>query len=321
MQVLIYGGGAVGLGLASCLLKAGQQVTILARPRTARLLRQEGLIRTGIFGPAVAGAGTFGAVLSLADVTDVRFDRVLVCVKSFDSERAAQDLQAHAHLLAEGACIVLCQNGWGNAGVFTRFFAQAMIYNARVITGFTRPAPNRVEVTVHADAIHVGSLYASPLDAGPLDAIRPLCAAITAGDIPCLAVPDIEKDLWAKMLFNCPLNALGAIVGVPYGALGENERSRRVMDRIVAEIYSVMAAAGYTTHWDSPELYLATFYHDLIPSTARHFSSTLQDLRAGKRTEIDALNGAIVELGSTHGVSVPANEVVYNVVKFLESRR
>jgi 2-dehydropantoate 2-reductase len=226
-----------------------------------------------------------------------------------------------------------------------RCFARDMVYNARVITGFTRTAPNQVEVTVHADAIHVGHLDAGHLDAGHLDAghldaghldaghldaghldaghlgaVRPLCAAIAAGDIPCQAVPEIEKDLWAKMLFNCPLNGLGAIVGVPYGALGESERSRQIMERIVDEIFYVMAAAGYATHWDSPQAYLATFYRDLIPSTARHFSSTLQDLRAGKRTEIDALNGAIVELGQTHGVSVPANEVVYNVVKFLEGQ-
>ena len=80
MQVLIYGGGAVGLGLASCLLKAGQEVVILARPGTARLLRQNGLIRTGIFGRAVGRAGSFSAVSSLAEVKGVRFDQVLVCV-------------------------------------------------------------------------------------------------------------------------------------------------------------------------------------------------------------------------------------------------
>jgi 2-dehydropantoate 2-reductase len=122
------------------------------------------------------------------------------------------------------------------------------------------------------------------------------------------------------MLFNCPLNSLGAIFGVPYGALGESEQAKQIMGMIVREIFLVMQAAGYSTYWDSPEEYLVKFYADLVPLTARHHSSTLQDLRAGKRTEIDALNGAIVELGHAHHVSVPANEIVYRMIKFLEAQ-
>ncbi|MBL7201945.1 MAG: 2-dehydropantoate 2-reductase [Anaerolineae bacterium] len=314
MTVLIYGGGAVGLGIASCLLKAGTEVTVLARDETASLLRQEGLIRTGIFGPAFAAPGTFDAISDLRDLEGRRFDHVLVCTKSFDSEQAALDIYEHRPLLRRDGCIVLFQNGWGNAEILAQFLPKEVIYNARVITGFIRRAKNQVEVTVHADAIHVGSLYS-----GDRARIAPLCQAISAGGIPCEAVAEIGKDLWAKMLFNCPLNALGAIFQVPYGALGESERTRRVMELIIEEIFEVMRAAGYATYWRSPAEYLLKFYGELIPLTALHLSSTLQDLRAGKRTEIDALNGAVVELGRAHGVSVPANEVVYHMIKYMES--
>ena len=92
------------------------------------------------------------------------------------------------------------------------------------------------------------------------------------------------------------------------------------MEMIVGEILCVMEAAGYTTHWRSPAEYLKVFYRDLIPLTAKHYSSTLQDLRAGKRTEIDTLNGAVVSLGKAHRVSVPANEVLYNMIRFLEDQ-
>ena len=181
------------------------------------------------------------------------------------------------------------------------------------------PPPPRfvqqVEVTVHADAIHVGSLYCQ--DLSPLSG---LCAAITAGGIPCQVVSDIGKDLWAKMLFNCPLNAVGAVLGLSYGALAESEHSRQVMETIIDEVFAVMDAAGMMSHWRTAGDYLLDFYGSLIPSTARHFSSTLQDLRAGKRTEIDALNGAVVELGKAHNVRVPANEVFYRLIKQLESQ-
>ncbi len=315
MHTLIYGGGAVGLGIASCLLKAGQDVTILARADTVPLLQEAGLVRRGIFGPAFAPPGTFGAVASLDALGHATFDYVLVCTKSFDSESAARDLHAHRRVLKKHGLVVLFQNGWGNAEVFRRFFPPPVIYNARVITGFTRPRPNVVEVTVHAQPIAVGSLY-SP-ETGPVAA---LCKAIAAGDIPCQAVREIGKDLWAKMLFNCPLNGLGAIFGVTYGELGASEHTRAMMDLVIAEVFSVMHASGYSTYWRHAEEYLPTFYGELVARTARHYASTLQDLRAGKRTEIDALNGAIVALGQTHGVATPANALIYRAVRFLEGR-
>lgn len=316
LYVLIYGGGAVGLGIASCLLKAGQAVTIVSRAETAARLQDEGFVRTGIFGDAVAEAGSFGVVTSLVELEGARFDHVLVCTKSFDSEDAANDISAHRTLLGDGGYIVLLQNGWGNAEIFTRFFDRETVYCARVITGFIRPEVNRVEVTVHADAIHVGNLYCDNVAR-----VGSLCEAITMGGIPCTPTREIEKDLWAKMLFNCPLNAPGAVFGVSYGVLGESKWARRIMELIIDEIFVVMEVAGYRTYWNSKEAYLVEFYGRLIPRTAAHYASTLQDLRAGKRTEIDALNGAIVTLGEAHDVLVPANEIMCQIVKFLEETK
>jgi 2-dehydropantoate 2-reductase len=93
------------------------------------------------------------------------------------------------------------------------------------------------------------------------------------------------------------------------------------MEMIIDEIFRVMQAAGYQTYWNAKEDYLAVFYNTLIPRTAEHYASMLQDLRSGKRTEIDALNGAIVDLGDMHGVVVPTNEVLFRTLKFLEVRR
>ena len=120
------------------------------------------------------------------------------------------------------------------------------------------------------------------------------------------------------MLFNCPLNALGAVLGVSYGRLAESKWTRRVMELIIDEVFMVMEAAGYRTYWNSKEAYLAVFYDTLIPRTAGHYASTLQDLRAGKRTEIDALNGAIVALGEAHDVVVPMNKMMCQIIRYLE---
>lgn len=314
MRVLIYGGGAVGLGVASCLIRPAHHVDIIARPGTVAALRQDGLLRTGLFGRVHAPPDSFGCCDSLDRIGGRGYDFVLICTKSFDSRPAAQDLAGHGQAVGESARLVLFQNGWGSAEIFRDRFERSRIYNARVITGFHRHRPNEVEVTVHADAIHIGSLFSADLSP-----IEPLCRTIHEGGIPCEKTDSIEKDLWAKMLYNCALNPLGSILGVPYGALAEQASTKMLMSRIIEEVFRVMTAAGYRTHWTRPDEFLDVFYAKLVPDTAGHASSMLQDISAGKRTEIDALNGAVLRLAQEHGLDAPYNQAVYNLVKFVES--
>ncbi len=316
MDVLIYGSGAVGLGLASCLIKSKNNVCFIARPDTAAQLQQKGLVRTGIFGRYDAGPESFSAYKSLDELTYKNFDFILVCVKSFDSSKAAQDISMHKEILGQNTKIVLCQNGWANAEKFTKYFPKEQIYSARVITGFRRSKANEVEITVHADSIHIGSLFG-----GDVKDVRPLADSISKGDIPAETVLDIEKDLWAKMMYNCALNPLGAILDVPYGLLAKDSNSRNLMNHIIKEIFDVMSAAGFQTHWKSADGFLEIFYDKLVPDTAKHKSSTLQDIAAGKKTEIDSLTGAVLNLADKHKLEVPYNASVFSIIKFVEARR
>ncbi|MCI5161698.1 MAG: 2-dehydropantoate 2-reductase, partial [Candidatus Electrothrix sp. AX5] len=225
---MIYGGGAVGLGLAACLLKVGEQVDILARADTRRSLQEKGLSQIGIFGEYHADPQNFGCFSRSNELSGASYDSILVCTKSFDSPAVAQDIAAHPSLLHEQSVIILVQNGWGNADIFVEHFQEERIFNARVITGFCRPQSNQVEITAHVQPIHIGSLFGAGL--AP---IEKLCETINQGGIPCEVAPDITRDLWAKMLFNCALNPLGAIFNVPYGALAEQENSRRTMDEVI----------------------------------------------------------------------------------------
>lgn len=315
MRALIYGGGAVGLGLASCLLKSKACVDIIARKDTVLSLRKNGLTRTGIFGDYNASPSTLDSYLSLNDIERETYDYILVCTKSFDSLEAAKDLSKHKSLFGEKTKIVLFQNGWGNTEVFLSFFDKETIYNARVITGFERHRNNEVAITVHADSIHIGSLFGADLSG-----VEYLSESIKNGDIPCQTTKEIEKDIWAKMLYNCALNPLGAILDVPYGTLAEHECTRSIMNGVVEETFNVMTIAGYETHWRKATDFLIEFYEKLVPDTAEHKSSTLQDIVAKKRTEIDALNGAVIKLADKFTVDVPHNSVVYNIVKFIEAK-
>lgn len=313
MKIMIFGGGAVGLGIASCLLKTGKDLSIIARENTVNTLQYKGLIRKGIFGEYHAEPHSFTCSTSLADLEADIYDYILVATKSSDTHSTAKELAAHPSLFDKNTKIVLFQNGWSNAEKFYSFFPEEQIFNARVITGFERPEKNVVNVTVHADTVKVGSLVTSNLSS-----LQLLCDSINDGGIPCEVSNSIEKDLWGKMLYNCALNPLGAIFNVPYGRLGESDHSRTIMKDIVKEVFLVMEKAGYSTHWNSPDEYLSTFYEKLLPPTAKHESSMLQDIRAGKGTEIDALNGAIVKLGEDMNIPLSINTVICHIIKFIE---
>ncbi len=316
LDVIVFGAGAVGLGLASALLAEGSsRVRLVARPETAAALRAHGLRRTGIFGEVHVAAGRLELATSLAELPGGGADFVLVATKAFDSARAAQALADAPAVVSAATQLVLCQNGWGFASRFTAHFAPARVWNARVITGFRRITLHHVDITVHAEPVHVGSLFGeSP------EQVSSLCAAIALGGIPCEPTAEITEDLWAKLLYNATLNPLGAILGVPYGALGASAHTRRVMEALAQETFAVMQAAGFRTHWPSAKAWLDDFYARLLPPTAAHESSTLQDLRAGRRTEIDAITGAVVELAEQYGVDVPVSRSVLALVRFLESR-
>lgn len=317
MKSVVVGAGAVGLALGSCLVAADSEVEFVARGRDdAGVLGASGLERIGVFGKLRIEPGRFAAAASLTELHSEEIDFVLVCVKTVDSRRVARDLARIWPSLPGTPRIVLCQNGWGNAEIFAAELPSRAIFSARVITGFRRDAPGRVTVTVHAEPIRIGSLYDA--DVGPL---APLCEAIARGGIPCELSPSIERDLWAKMLYNCPLNPLGALLGVPYGELALRPERRRVMDTAIEEIFHVMARAGLAAHWKSAEEYLPVFYDELLPATRDHESSMLQDLRAGRRTEIDALSGAVVEIGARHRVETPVNSALATLVRAIETRK
>jgi 2-dehydropantoate 2-reductase len=316
VDVIVFGAGAVGLGLASALLAdAGARVRIVARPDVAAALREHGLVRSGIFGDACVPPGRLEIAGTAGELAGPPADCVLVATKAFACDAAAAALAEAPRAVGARTLLVLCQNGWGNAERFTARFPAARVWNARLITGFRKLAPHHVDVTVHAEPVRIGSLFGESAARA-----APLCAALAKGGVPCEPSADIASDLWAKLLYNATLNPLGAILGASYGALGASPHTRAVMESLAHETFAAMEVAGQRTHWPSAAAWLGDLYARLLPPTAAHESSMLQDLRAGRRTEIDAITGAVVELAARHGVDVPVSRSVLALVRFLEAR-
>ena len=142
---------------------------------------------------------------------------------------------------------------------------------------------------------------------------------ITSSGIKCELTDEVDKYLWAKMLYNCALNPLGAILDVNYGKLTENEYSIELMNSIIDEIFEVIKASGYSTLWETSEDYKELFYSKLVPDTYNHFSSTHQDIQKKIKTEIDSLTGRVIVLGDENNVDVSTNKIIYKLIKAIES--
>lgn len=314
MDILIVGGGSVGLGLASCLIKSGHNVSILARSATVSALKEHGLSRSGIFGSWHAEPASFGAYSSLEQLQQP-FEYVLICTKAYDTEQVAQQFAQSTNPATALCTFVLCQNGYGNFEHFTHYFPSQRVYLARIITGFRRHGPHEVSITVHADAIRLGHPVAALSER-----MVALARAIEQGDIPAQVSPEIVKDIWSKILYNALLNPLGALFAVPYERLAASSDACQIMNSLAQEAFAVLHKAGLQTHWNEASVFLREFYESMLPATAAHESSMLQDIQAGRKTEIDAINGAIVALGHHHGVAVQTHECITRMVKFLEQR-
>ncbi len=309
MRILIFGAGAVGQGVGGLLASAGHDVTLVVRPRFRDALTEGGLKVTGIFGEHVVAAGQVRVLTDAAGAAGEAFDLVVLAVKSYDT---AASIEALAAVAGEAAPVVSMQNGYGNVELLAERFGTGRVLCARVITGFSIPAPGQVEITVHADDVRVGSFWRPGHPAAAT-----LAEAIDAAGLPSKAVDNVEAVLWGKILYNCALNPLGAILGVHYGALGDSAETRAVMDAVIDEAFAVIDSHGFPCLWADAAAFKEAFYGEMIPPTYDHRPSMLQDLEAGKRIEIDALNGAIVRLAGEKGTAAPVNETIVRLIRFL----
>ncbi len=311
MQYLIYGAGALGQAIGCMLAADGHQVDLVLRERFIAPIKNDGLEVTGIFGEYRTAENRLGLLQDLQGRDGSGYDAILLTTKSYDTEAALADIAT----LAECDCPVFSlQNGCGNLEKVEQRFGPARSLAARVITGFEITRPGSVRITVSADAVHVGGCVRGEIP----PAARQLAAALAHAGLPCVAVADIYQSLFAKLLYNCALNPLGAILGVHYGALAESSETRALMDTVIEETFAVITAMGGTTPWSEAAQYKRLFYEQLVPATYNHRPSMLQDLENKKPTEVEAMVGYVVAQGLKYKVATPCCQFLAALVRFKE---
>ncbi|MEI9893107.1 MAG: ketopantoate reductase C-terminal domain-containing protein [Chthoniobacter sp.] len=129
---------------------------------------------------------------------------------------------------------------------------------------------------------------------------------------------NIEGELWAKFMCNCALNAVSALGQATYGRITEMTEARRLVEAVVEEVLAVAQAARVVLPGMADTKMALAAVLQLAKQLAGARSSTAQDLRRGKLTEIDSLNGFIARRGSELGVPTPINQALFTLIKMAE---
>ncbi len=307
--ILVTGLGALGTVFAALLKEAGHTVYALTKDKYLAALSDRTVRVSGIWGDHQAVLdGIYGSTDRLQGK---QLALIILTVKSYDTEAAIEEVKP---LVGKDTLVVVAQNGFGNYETVSSHVGRNHTLLARIIFGVKLPAPGRAEVTVIADDVRIGQ----PHDQVPAGRIIEIAQAFTKAHIPTQYAANVYAILWDKILYNAALNPLGAILECRYGDLAENPETKQIMDAIITEIFQVVRVHGMPLNWKSAEDYLRHFYTRLVPPTAKHFPSMYYDVKAGKRLEIDALNGAIVRLAKEKEISVPVNETITNMIKAKE---
>lgn len=315
MKILIYGAGAIGIALGTFLKEGNAQVSFLASEKTGEIIKENGIKRDGIFGEYIVPANDILVYTNCNEIEE-KYDYILVTVKTTANAEVSEELNKNKKILKESGKIVIMQNGWGNDKEYLNYFSKKKIYSARIITGFERKTRNNSTITVHAAPLIIGSLYNEDIKA-----VEPLANILNNMGMPSEASNDVGKALWAKLLYNCALNPLGAIMKMNYGKLIESIYTRNIMDNLIEETFNTMINSGFSTYYSSSNEYKEDFYNKLVPNTYNHRASTLQDMEKGIKTEIDSLTGIVIELAHKNNVNVPYSEFIYNTIKGIEDLR
>lgn len=315
MKILVYGAGAIGSVFGGLLAKSGEEVVLLGRTPHMEAIKAKGLKIEGIWGDHLVKSN----LLCYSNSPDIKedhagtFDLIIISVKAYDTFSAASDLR---NMINMDTLVLSIQNGIGNTDIIAKNIGADQVLAGMVIFGAEMLSPGIVRVNVSADDVTIGRI--SKKTDQPL--VEEIARIFTLAGIKTKTSEQIEAHLWNKMLYNCALNALATILNVNYGQLLDSEHSRNIMRRVLWEIYAVVEKRGLELEKAIKEEYSKTLFNHLIPLTASHKPSMLQDMEKRKRTEIDYLNGMIVQMAKDAGLAAPTNLMLTELIKYKEKK-
>jgi 2-dehydropantoate 2-reductase len=291
MQIIVLGAGAIG-SLYGAKLAAANEVTLIARAEHAAAINSHGLRIEGIESQVVR-------IRAATAVDQIGPNALILLTTKVPGSAAA--LAPIAPLVREDTIILCLQNGLGSEriaraavgdrGIVLRGITQfGAIFKRPGVIQYMAPGYTLIEPHQRSDRV---------------------AAVLTASGLDCRISPDIERDVWHKLIFNCVVNPITAILGCEVGGIANPELDP-LKQQVIEECVNVALTQGLTFDVD--------FLREIgeVFGRSRNIASMLQDLRRGHPTEIDYMNGAVAALGAQHGVECAVNDALTAIIKAME---
>lgn len=301
MRIAIVGAGAIGSLFGGLLHEAGLEVSLIGRWRehieriqTQGLLILQGEKERTINVKAYTSPKGIGTV-----------DLVILLVKAYSTEEAVSQCLP---LFGRDTFILSLQNGLGNKEGICQH-----VPPGRVLLGVTNQGAYVVMpgVVCHAG---LGDTLLGPLEPSSWERAEDVVRAFNSAGLKSRIVSDLEGTIWGKLLINVGINPLGALTGRRNGELLEVPELCHLMKMAVAEAAEVARRKGVNLPYPDP----FERVKEAARASASNKCSMLQDLERGKRTEVQAINGAVAAMAKELGIAAPVNEALTVLVKARE---
>jgi 2-dehydropantoate 2-reductase len=295
VRVAVIGAGGTGGYFGGLLARAGEDVVFVARGPHLEAIQSHGLIVKSRL------AGNF--TVSARAVEDPRgmgpMDLILFCVKTYSTADAVQKIRS---LVGPETMILSIQNGIDSADQIARIVGKKPLLGGAAQVSSVIEAPGVVAQTAGPGKIIFGEL-----DGGPSTRTRRLQETFRRAGITAEVHPDVRVALWEKFIFICGLSGVTTLTRLPIGSILASPETRDFLRGTMGEVEAVTRAEGVSVAAGYVDQTLA-FIGRLEPWTR---GSLYYDLSAGRRLELDALNGTVVRLGRERKLPTPLNFAIY----------
>ncbi|WP_255193003.1 ketopantoate reductase family protein [Natronobeatus ordinarius] len=293
MEIVVFGAGSLG-SLVGGVLAREHDVTLVGREPHVEAVRREGLTLEGELEDHVHPAAT-------TDGRGLEAELAVVTVKAFDTAEAAG-------ALATGSidAVLSLQNGMGNEETLAAAL-DAPVLAGTATYGAILESPGVVRCT------GIGEAVLGPREGGSSPTASRVGEAFAAAGLETTVATDVPRRLWEKLAVNAGINAVTALTQTRNGAVLEGE-ANDVARAAARETARVARACDV----DLPDEAAVAATESVATATAKNRSSMLQDVRAGRRTEVDAINGYVVDRGAEYGLEVPTNRTLTALIRTWE---
>ena len=314
-KILVFGAGSIGCYIGARLWQHGADVTLLGRPRLQQVLQQNPIVISDYLG--YHNQTEFPSTRYITDISQAPTpDIVLVTVKSADSESAATAL---APFIRPDTIVISLQNGVSNADRMGGILSNNTVLKGIVVFNVAQQAEGH---------FHQGTEGAILIEdhAG----IEPLLTCFEQAGLSLQSRSNMQSVLWSKLLLNLN-NPINALSGIPLLEQLSQRHYRRCLALLQEEALQLLKTAGIPTtkvtalplNWLPTILRLPNWLYTRIAAQALKIdplarSSMWQDLQAGRKTEIDFLNGELVNLAHTLGCEAPVNQKLVELIHAAE---